>query len=308
MKRFLLSGLLTLLTITLIACSAPTDSPGPHLPPAEESVPTPPSETEPEAPTTDDPGDPEEPGIPTATVPVDVLFLIDTSSDSVLEFGLPSVLGGFVEFFDTLTEKKRQPAVGVMTFGGAFDTRSEATPNTVGVSISGLTPPIAFDAKERPTILFSSDVTAVAEFLTQQQGFPSSPGWGHEEVNAVGALQYALDVTGLGWREEAEKHVVVLTSSCSHTGDTYHFGGITGPWIPGTFADTRAAVGAAGVTVHVIQPGDLDCRQQEAMMSDLAGSGATGGVFAPWPRDDATQELIGFDFRGMPVVAAIAGE
>lgn len=200
MKKIFLSGLVVLLTITLIACSAPTDTPGLHLPPTEESVPTPPSETEPEAPTTDDPGGQEEPGIPTATVPVDVLFLIDTSSDSVLEFGLPSVLDSFVEFFDTLTEKKRQPAVGVMTFGGAFDTRAEATPNTLGVSISGLTPPIAFDAEERPTLLFTGDCTAVDEFLTQQQGFLSSPRWGHEEVNAVGALQYAIDVTGLGWR------------------------------------------------------------------------------------------------------------
>lgn len=207
-------------------------------------------------------------------VPIDIAFVIDTTF--TMEDALESVQDGIISFGGALESSGLDVRLGAVTFGDAFDTLG-ANSSGAGVSLTDKTPP-AFDRDERPSLALTDDLLSFQTFIAGE----TPRGGGDTPENVLGALAFAH--RNFEWREGAQRILVVVTDTCSHTEITNYF--IPEPWAPENFEDVLAEL-RARATVHVISDGG-SCRRYKGSLNMEAFTGAegTGGMFHEWNGGD----------------------
>jgi len=213
-------------------------------------------------------------------VPADIAFVIDTTG--TMKDALSSVQEGIIDFASTLASSGLDVRLGAVTFGDAFDTLGEESRSS-GISISGEVPP-GFDDDERPSFALTDDLFRFQAFIAEQVPIDGRD----TPENVLGALAFAHDK--LEWREGAQRIVVVVTDTCSHTEESRKI--TEEPWAPGSVEDVLSEV-RTSATVHVIGS-RRKCRNfGTANMSVFTGAEGTGGMFYPWESGDFDLSQIG---------------
>ena len=204
-------------------------------------------------------------------VPADIAFVIDTSG--TMKDALSSVQEGIIDFASTLASSGLDVRLGAVTFGDAFDTLAEGSRSS-GISISGESPP-AFDSDERPSFALTDDLFRFQAFIAEE-----SPRGGIDDPeNSLGALTFAHK--NLEWREGAQRILVVVTDTCSHTRRSSEYF-IQDAWLPEPYEDVLEEI-STRATVHVIGRGSSCPKFGGTMsMAEFTGSDGTGGLFHDW--------------------------
>lgn len=201
--------------------------------------------------------------------PADIAFVIDTTSS--MGEALSSVKETLIDFSKVLENEGLDIRLGAVTFGDAFDTQ-EANSRRSGTSLMDKKPP-SFDQEPRPSFALTSDFAAFQTFITEE----SPRGGGDTPENILGALSFAYEF--LVWREGAQRILIIVTDTCSHTEVSNFF--IDDPWAPSSFEKVLSEV-RARATVHVVGGGD--CRKFGGTldMQAFAGAKGTGGLYYAW--------------------------
>jgi hypothetical protein len=222
----------------------------------------------------------------------DVVFVFDTTGS--MSSGLSSVQDSIIAFADHLDGAGLDVRLGAVTFGDAFDTVADAGAPARGTSLGDRTPP-TFDGEVRPTLPLTDDYAAFQTFV----GDDSARGGGDGPENAIGALDFAA--TDLGWREGAQKILVVVTDVCSHTDVTFEaaFSGAAGweGWAPPA-TDALLSDLSGTATVHVVGPDTVGCGEN---MKVFTGAEGTGGTFFDW------DGFSSFDLTELPIATSAGG-
>lgn len=228
----------------------------------------------------------------------DIIFVLDTTAS--MGPGLTSAGDSLADFADHLDASGLDVRVGAIAFGDAYDTLDpdDVDSNTLGHSFMNETPP-GFDSDERPSFPLSADFEAFKDFVSHEARDGGRSG-GDIPENSLGALEYTYDTDAFGWRDGAQRIMIVITDACAHTDQTYMSANITAPWIPKSAAAVIDKL-QGSATVHVISPESLSCGTNYANMKDVTGVTGTGGVFVDWNGYDD------FDLKDLPITAAVAG-
>ncbi len=216
----------------------------------------------------------------------DVVFVFDTTGS--MGSGLTSVKNSIIEFADFLDSSGLDVNLGAVTFGDAFDVRSEAS-TQIG---TGSTVPPSFDPYDRQVFPLTADTERFKTFI----GNETPEDGNNTPENAVGALQYAYD--SMTWREGAQRIVILITDVYSHNASTYTEDSIAGRWIPPSEADLLAKL-KGKMTVHVVSP-ELVNASPYTDMKVFTGAAGTGGSFVPYG-------LGTFNLIDLPIAEVAAG-
>src|SRR5699024_6729232 len=117
--------------------------------------------------------------------------------------------------------------------------------------------------EERASLALTDDYDEFLDYVAHEARSNGRNGLDVPE-NSLGALAYARDADSIGWRDGAQRTIVLITDACSHNEDTYTrenapapLEPITAPWIPTNAADVADQL-AGFATVHLITQPDLD--------------------------------------------------